>query len=653
MLKKMSTQVVPFPKLTKDNYSRWSIQMKAYLGGEDVWDVVEKGTEGVGATTDKQKHDAKVKDKRALSFIYQGVDDANFEKIARANTAKEAWEILQNSFKGGDKVKRVRLQTLRGEFEALKMKASESISDYCSRVLAVVNQMKANGETLDDVRVIEKILRSLDPKFDHVVVAIEESKNLDSMAIDELMGSLEAHEEKINRRRKEPLEQVLQTNLNLNGRYETKQNGGGRGRGYGRGRGQGHGRGRGRGQGQGRGGQYYNEERSQNFQTNRGRGRGNYANGRQRYEKSQVKCYNCQKFGHFAWECENDTNHVQEKANFVESKGEEIESTVLLAYKGNEGEDKNTWYLDTGASNHMCGDKGLFVELDESISGNVSFGDLSKIPVKGRGKILIRLKNGRHQFISNVYYVPNMKTNILSIEQLLEKGYDIHLKNHSLFIRSDKGNLIAQVPMTSNRMFLLNIQNDIAKCLKACYKDTTWLWHLRFGHLNFGGLKLLSDKGMVKGLPSINHPDQFCEGCLLGKHFRKSFPRETTTRASKPLELIHTDVCGPIDPFSLGKNRYFLLFIDDFSRKTWVYFLKQKSKVYNVFKKFKALVEKQSGYDIKAMRSDRGGEFTSNEFNEFCEENRIRRPLTLPYSPQQNGVAERKNRSILKRLEVC
>ena len=124
-----------------------------------------------------------------------------------------------------------------------------------------------------------------------------------------------------------------------------------------------------------------------------------------------------------------------------------------------------------------------------------------------------------------------------------------------------------------------------------------------------------------------------CEGCLLGKQFRKTLPREATTRAKEPLELIHTDVCRSIDPIFLGKNRYFLLFIDDFSQKTWVYFLKEKLEVFNAFKKFKVLVEKQSGYYIKAMRSDRGGKFTSKEFQDFCENNEIRRPLTLPYSP--------------------
>ena len=103
---------------------------------------------------------------------------------------------------------------------------------------------------------------------------------------------------------------------------------------------------------------------------------------------------------------------------------------------------------------------------------------------------------------------------------------------------------------------------------------------------------------MVRGLTSINHPDQLCEGCLLGKKFRTSFPKESNSRAKKPLELKHADVYGSIKLSSLGKNNYFLFFIDDFSRKTWV----------------KAVVEKESDREIKAMRTDQGGEFTSKEF---------------------------------------
>ena len=148
---------------------------------------------------------------------------------------------------------------------------------------------------------------------------------------------------------------------------------------------------------------------------------------------------------------------------------------MLLARNTDNGAQENTWYLDTGASNHMLGRKSMFVELNESVSGNVSFGDDAKIPVKGNGSILIRLKDRRHQFISNVYYVPNMKNNILSLGQLLEKGYDIHMKDRSLSIRDANNNFITKVPMPNNRMFLINIQSDVAKYLKTCYKDSSWL----------------------------------------------------------------------------------------------------------------------------------------------------------------------------------
>ncbi|KAL0457720.1 UNVERIFIED_CONTAM: hypothetical protein Slati_0399200, partial [Sesamum latifolium] len=127
-------------------------------------------------------------DQSALSIIHQGLDDEMFEKIANESKAKDAWDILKNSAVGVDKVKKVRLQTLRAEFELLLMKENESILNYFTRVLVVVNQMKRLGEKLTDVRVVEKILRSLNAKFNHVVVAIEEDKDIESMSIDELNG---------------------------------------------------------------------------------------------------------------------------------------------------------------------------------------------------------------------------------------------------------------------------------------------------------------------------------------------------------------------------------------------------------------------------------------------------------------------------------
>jgi hypothetical protein len=151
-----------------------------------------------------------------------------FEKFANETRAKDAWEILCNSVVGDGKVKKVRLQTLRAEFESIVMKESESIGDYFTRILAVINQMKRLDENMEDVRVVEKILRSLNAKFNHVMVTIEESKDIDSMTVDQLIGSLMAHEERMKRNQQEPVDQALQAKIFSNQKRNDK---GGRGRG--------------------------------------------------------------------------------------------------------------------------------------------------------------------------------------------------------------------------------------------------------------------------------------------------------------------------------------------------------------------------------------------------------------------------------------
>ncbi|XP_028109539.1 uncharacterized protein LOC114308196 [Camellia sinensis] len=222
----------------------------------------------------------------------------------------------------------------------LHMNEDESISEYFNRILTIVNQMRRYGEKMESLQVIEKILRSLSPMFEHVVVAIEESNDLSAMTTDELMSTLEIHEQRINKKTPpSSQEQALQSKLSFrddrNEQEGTSQRSRGRGRGY--------------------------NNRSSIF-----RGRG--GRGPAREERNQP---------HFA---------PRGRAR------------------------------DSGASNHMCGKRELFVELNETVQAQVSFSNSSKTPVKGRGNILIKLKNGDHDYISNVYYVPAMKNNIFSMD---------------------------------------------------------------------------------------------------------------------------------------------------------------------------------------------------------------------------------------------
>ncbi|XP_024984146.1 uncharacterized protein LOC112520048 [Cynara cardunculus var. scolymus] len=491
-----SSQIIQQPHLPRfngRNYFHWSIQMKVMFEFQDLWGIIESGVvepENPIALTSQQTIDLneyKKKDKKAMFLIYQTVDENIFEMISACETAKDAWEMRFKAYRGEEKVKTVRLQTLRCEFDSLKMKDTESVEEFYTRVIVLLNQMRLNGESISDRRVVEKILRSLTRKFEYVVVAIEESKDLSTLSLETLLGTLQSHELRMRQFDTNTLEHAFQT--------------------------------------------------------------------------------------HTSWE----TSPSDKQKNMDPSREE---SSTSFKGKGREESDKK----------------------------DVRTGDDKKLSVCGSGEVAVKIKN-KEKKIPNVFYVPRLKHNLLSVGQLVLKGYKIVFKEESCEVYDPKGILIGKVTMTENKMFPIKFTNEDFFSLTMNIKDSSLLWHNRFGHMSLNTLAHMHKIELVKGLPAITTVNHICEGCALGKHARAAFPHDNAWRASKQLELIHSDICGPMRTPSFGESRYFLTFIDDYSRRIWTYFIKEKSEAFNCFVIFKAMVENQSECKIKTLRTDRGGEY--------------------------------------------
>ena len=161
--------------------------------------------------------------------------------------------------------------------------------------------------------------------------------------------------------------------------------------------------------------------------------------------------------------------------------------------------------------------------------------------------------------------------------------------------------LLAKVKRSSNRLYVLNIAPALPECFLVRSKEEDWLWHARYGHVNFHALKIMGKNGMVHGMPLINHKDRICDGCLIGKQQRKSFPTESNFRAEYPLELWHIDLCGPITPTTNGGKRYFMLIVDDCTRFMWQVLISSKAEAFESFKRIKAAAEMEKGCKLKAF----------------------------------------------------
>lgn len=307
----------------------------------------------------------------------------------------------------------------------------------------------------------------------------------------------------------------------------------------------------------------------------------------------------------------------------------------------------NEWFIDSGASSHMSPYK--FQMKQKTIENTeVSTANNSRLQILGMGDTRIKT-NETSVDVADILYVPKLTVNLLSVYKIVCNGNKVVFDNTGCTIFNAKNEKLIHCKPT-NGVYKFNADTD--KCLLTKpIENKALLWHRRLGHLNYQGLCKMRD-GAVLGIDFKKNSLEIerCETCAMGKQCRQPF-KKSETETKGILDLIHSDMMGPMETLSIGKARYILTFIDDFSRKVFCYFLKNKSDAFERFVELKNFVENQTERKIKALRTDNGTEYLSTRFEQMLKNSGIQHQLTTPYTPEQNGVAERYNRTIIERAK--
>lgn len=385
-----------------------------------------------------------------------------------------------------------------------------------------------------------------------------------------------------------------------------------------------------------------------------------YAANYNKKKSGSVLCTYCRRQGHTAKRC---YKRKREQRDHRDTGAHTMLASAFTATPTATTE----FIVDSGASAHMVNDDKLVEDRRQNLC-NISVANGQTITSNFIGKISI----SPTVCLSNVLVVPNLSNNLISVSQMTNEGYVVVFNNDGCNIFKKNGKTTGNPIISAKRINglykfsiqqgrslppehskLLHSRQETVRALKADYLPYS-LWHKRLGHLHDAGLRMLGEGNQCCGvlLQKEDNPVSSCVSCLTGKMHKASFPVASSSRAASPLDLIHSDVAGPMQVSSWGGARYLLTFTDDCTRKTFGYLMKSKSEVSSHFLNFKNMVEKQTGLHIKILRTDNGTEYCNSAMRSILLKAGIVHQTSVVYCPEQNGIAERVQRTVFEKARA-
>jgi hypothetical protein len=498
---------------------------------------------------------------------------------------------LSREFRVDKKVRAVKLQVVRADFEYMRMSEGESLDGYLAKFFANVNKLKSLEEDVSETRIVQKLLMSLSRRYKSIVSIIEETQDLDVLRVEEVIVSVKVYDKREDLH--DEKDKLTGTEKAFNSLKVGNNQADSSHKGF-------QGRSTKKWQSQDKRGSNWTPNRNLNNYNNSSWNNTAWGSSQASVKpqcqvcqkqhfglcrhKGKPKCGRCNRFGHIAKDC--DSHSHKQLANYTKEE-RVITGTMFYACHSASLQDRKVWFVDSACSNHMTSQESELINIDRTVTCKVKMGSGDLMQATGKDTLVVETQHGK-RYIKEVLLVPGLDENLLSVGQMMEHGYYILFGGNKAMIFEDESlnNVVAIVIMGGNRCFPLSLESMTPAARKASVIEDSWIWHRRLGHLNFASMKKMQQKEMVYEFPVLTEVEDVCAGCVSGKHHKENFDKEQTWRASYPLELIHIDLCGTMQNESVGGNRYFITFINDYSRMCWVYFLRNKSDTLNMFKKF-------------------------------------------------------------------